>query len=119
EVLEGDEANVWLETGRRPIYAGPTDLANFWGTYTFKTGALRGFGFGIGGNYSSELNILDSQVTGTFTLPSHTVLNSTLFYNTSNFRVALNVNNVTDKQYFTGYSTINPQKPRNAVLSMA
>src|SRR5690606_14764126 len=30
EVLEGDEANVWLETGRRPIYSGPTDLVNFW-----------------------------------------------------------------------------------------
>src|SRR5690606_23934541 len=29
KVIDGDEANVWLETGRRPIYAGPTDLANF------------------------------------------------------------------------------------------
>ena len=119
KVLEGDAANVWLETGRRPIYAGPTDLVNFWGTYTFKSGSLRGFGLGIGGNYSSELNILDSQVTGTFTLPAYTVINSTVYYNTSNFRVALNINNVGDKQYYTGYSTINPQKPRNAVLSMA
>ena len=118
-VLDGDEANVWLETGRRPIYAGPTDLVNFWGTYTFSSGGLKGFGFGLGGNYSSELNILDSQVTGTFTLPSYTVLNSTLFYNTTSFRVALNVNNIADKQYYTGYSTINPQKPRNAVVSLA
>lgn len=119
EVLDGDEANVWLETGRRPIYAGPTDLFNFWATYAFKWGALHGFGFGLGGNYSSELNILDSQVTGVFTLPAYTVLNATLFYDTPSFRAAINVNNISDKQYYTGYSTINPQKPRNAVLSLA
>jgi iron complex outermembrane receptor protein len=119
EVVDGDEANVWLETGRRPIYAGPSDLVNVWGTYSFKSGAIRGLGFGVGGNYSSELNILDSEVTGTFTLPSYTVVNTTLFYNTSTFRVALNVNNIADKQYYTGYSTVNPQKPRNAVVSLA
>lgn len=119
KVLDGDEANVWLETGRRPIYAGPSDLVNVWATYTIKSGLLTGLGFGVGGNYSSELNILDSKVTGTFTLPSYTVLNSTLFYNAPSFRIALNVNNVGDKQYYTGYSTINPQKPRNAVLSLA
>jgi iron complex outermembrane receptor protein len=119
EIIDGDDANVWLETGRRPIYAGPSELFNFWATYTLKSGALQGFGVGLGGNYASELNILDSQVTGVFTLPSYTVLNSTLFYNTPSFRVALNVNNVSDKQYYTGYSTINPQKPRNVVLSLA
>jgi iron complex outermembrane recepter protein len=119
KVLDGDEANVWLETGRRPIYAGPTDLVNVWATYTLKSGLLSGLGFGLGGNYSSELNILDSQVTGTFSLPSYTVVNSTLFYNASSFRLALNVNNIGDKQYYTGYSTVNPQKTRNAVVSFA
>lgn len=119
EVIEGDEANIWLETGRRPIYAGPSDLANLWATYTFKSGALRGFGLGLGANYASKLNILDSQVTGVFTLPDYTVANASLFYNTHNFRVALNVNNISDKQYYTGYSTVNPQKPRNAVVSFA
>jgi iron complex outermembrane recepter protein len=119
EVLDGDEANIWLETGRRPIYAGPSDLFNAWATYTVKTGSLKGFGLGVGGNHVSELNILDSQVTGTFTLPSYTIMNATLFYNTSAFRLALNVNNITDEAYYTGYSTINPQKPRNAVVSLA
>lgn len=119
KVLEGDEGNVWLETGRRPIYAGPRDLFNTWATYTIRSGALRGAGAGIGGNYVSSLNILDNSVTGVFTLPSYTVLNSTLFYNTNTFRVALNVNNLTDRTYFTGYSTVNPQRPRNAVISLA
>lgn len=119
KVLEGDEANIWLETGRRPIYAGPSDLFNAWATYTIIKGPLNGFGAGFGGNYVSALNILDSQVTGTFVLPSYAVMNASVFYNTSSFRVALNVNNLTDKAYFTGYSTINPQKPRNAVVSLS
>lgn len=118
-VLQGDEGNIWLETGRRPVNAGPSDLVNAWATYTFTSGSLRGFGLGFGGNYSSELNILDSEITGTFTVPAYTVVNTTLFYNASDFRVAINVNNVTDKQYFTGYSTINPQRRRNAVVSLA
>ena len=119
KVLEGDENNVWLETGRRPIYSGPSSMVNFWATYAFKYGTLNGLGFGIGGNYSSDLNILDSQVTGTFTVPSYTVLNATIFYNSPSFRIAFNLNNITDKVYFTGYSTINPQKPRNGVISFA
>jgi len=94
-------------------------MVNAWATYTFRSGALNGLGFGIGGNYASELKILDSQITGVFTLPSYTIVNGSVFYNAARFRVALNVNNITDKEYYTGYSTINPQKPRNAVVSMA
>jgi iron complex outermembrane recepter protein len=119
KVLEGDEENIWLETGRRPIYSGPSYLINVWATYTFNSGPLNGFGLGLGGNYVSELNILDSQVTGTFTLPAYSIMNATLFYSAPSFRVALNVNNITDQEYYTGYSTINPQKPRNAVVSLA
>jgi iron complex outermembrane recepter protein len=119
EVVKGDEANVWLETGRRPIYAGPKDQVNFWATYTLTAGALEGFGVGFGGNYSSQLAILDSQVTGTFYLPEYVVMNATVFYNAPRFRVGLNLNNLTDKEYYTGYSTINPQKARNAMASFA
>ncbi|MEO8472469.1 MAG: TonB-dependent receptor [Chryseolinea sp.] len=119
EVLDGDQGNVWLETGRRPIYSGPKDLINLWASYTIMSGKFEGLGFGAGGNYSSALNILDSQVTGTFTLPEYTVINGSVFYAVSKFRIGLNVNNITDKKYFTGYSTVNPQKPRNAVISLS
>lgn len=119
KVLDGDQANVWLETGRRPIYSGPKDLINLWASYTIMNGGLEGLGFGAGGNYSSALNILDSQVTGTFALPEYTVINGSIFYGVSKFRIGLNVNNITDKKYFTGYSTVNPQKPRNAVMSLS
>lgn len=120
EILEGMESDSWLETGRRPIWAGPKDLINAWMTYRFSNGALRGFGIGLGGNYASENGTLDSSVTGTFMIPSYTVVNGSLFYNNDRFRIAFNLNNIGDKLYFGGgWSTLNPQKPRNGVLSVS
>jgi len=119
KVIEGDEENVWLETGKRPIYSGPKDLINAWATYAVTNGSLKGLGVGLGGNLASELALLDSKVTGKFTLPGYTILNASVFYAVNNVRIALNVNNVTDKAYYTGYSTVNPQKPRNAVVSLS
>ncbi|WP_236675982.1 TonB-dependent receptor [Chryseolinea lacunae] len=118
KVVRGDEANIWLETGRRPIYSGPANQVNLWATYTLTAGSLEGLGFGIGGNYSSQLAILDSQVTGTFYLPEYVVGNASVFFNASKYRIGFNLNNITNKYYYTGYSTINPQKPRNATLSL-
>lgn len=118
KIIKGDEANVWLETGKRPIWSGPENLINLWATYKFDYGTLKDFGLGFGGNHASENAILDSQVTGKFVIPSYTVLNGSVFYNVNKFRVALNINNIANKEYFNGgWSTINPQKPRNIVAS--
>lgn len=120
KITKGDEANVWLDQGKRPFWAGPKNLVNLWATYKFDEGILENFGLGFGGNYASENAILDSDVTGKFVLPEYTVLNGSVFYNSSKFRVALNVNNITNKDYFNGgWSTLNPQKPRNVVASFA
>jgi iron complex outermembrane receptor protein len=118
KIIQGDSANVWLETGRRPIYSGPKTMVNFWASYDF-SGPLKGFGLGFGGNYSSELLILDSKVTGTFALPSYMVMNAAVSYTMNKFRFGLNLNNFTNKEYYTGYSTVNPQRPRNFVASIA
>lgn len=118
KIIKGDIGNVWLDQGKRPFWAGPKTLINLWATYKFDQGALENFGFGFGGNYASDNAILDSDVTGKFVLPEYTVLNGSVFYNSNKFRVALNVNNITNKDYFNGgWSTVNPQKPRNAVAS--
>lgn len=120
KITKGDEGNVWLEQGKRPFWSGPKNLVNLWATYKFEYGTLENFGIGFGGNYASENNILDSSVTRKFVLPDYTVLNGSVFYNTNKFRVALNVNNMTNKDYFNGgWSTVNPQKPRNVVASFA
>ncbi|MFD2938755.1 TonB-dependent siderophore receptor [Flavobacterium notoginsengisoli] len=120
KITKGDENNVWLDQGKRPFWAGPKNLVNLWATYKFDEGALENFGLGFGGNYASDNAILDSNVTGKFVLPAYTVINSSVFYNSNKFRVSLNVNNITNKNYFNGgWSTLNPQKPRNVVASFS
>ncbi len=118
KITKGDDGNVWLEQGKRPFWSGPKNLVNLWATYKFDEGALENFGLGFGGNYASENAILDSSVTGKFVLPEYTVINGSVFYNSTKFRVSININNITNKDYFNGgWSTLNPQKPRNLVAS--
>lgn len=119
-VLKGEALNIWFEQGKRPIWAGPKTLANAWATYTFGAGAVKGLGFGLGGNYASDNATLNNTVTGVFILPAYTVLNASVFYNTGKFRITCNMNNLTNKEYYGGgWSTVNPQKPRNFVASVA
>lgn len=103
--------------GRRPESAGPEDLANLWASYKFSNGKLKGFGLGFGGNYASENMVFNRAVAGIFTLPSYTVFNAALFYNVQKFSVHLKLNNLGDKEYYNGWSTINPQAPRNFAAS--
>lgn len=98
--------------GRRPEEAGPKNLANLWITYKFQNGPVKGFGIGFGGNYASENMILNRLTTGVFTLPSYTVLNGSLFYNTNKFNIAFKLDNIGNKEYYKGWSTIEPQMPR-------
>ncbi len=120
KITKGDEGNIWLDQGKRPFWAGPKNLVNLWATYKFYEGTLENFGIGFGGNYASDNAILDSDVTGKFILPAYSVINGALFYNTTKYRVSLNVNNIANKDYFNGgWSTVNPQKPRNVVASFA
>jgi len=120
KITKGDENNVWLDQGKRPFWAGPKNLVNLWVTYKFTEEWLENFGLGFGGNYASDNAILDSEVTGKFILPAYTVINGSVFYNSNKFRVSFNVNNITNKDYFNGgWSTVNPQKPRNVVASFA
>jgi iron complex outermembrane recepter protein len=97
---------------RRPEEAGPQTLANLWVTYKFQQGAIKGFGMGFGGNYASENMILNRTTTGIFTLPAYTVLNASLFYNTNKFNIAFKLDNLTNKEYYKGWSTLEPQMPR-------
>lgn len=106
---EGDAAFK----GRRPESAGPLNTANLWADYQFTSGKLQGFGLGFGGNYAGENKIMNRNNTGAFTLPEYTVLNASVFYGTKDFRVTLKLNNITDEEYYTGWSTINPQWTRN------
>lgn len=120
KITKGGLNNVWLEEGKRPMWSGPQNLANLWATYRFDYGTLKDFGLGFGGNYASENAVINSDILGKFVLPSYTVINGSVFYGTNKFRVALNINNIANKDYFNGgWGTVNPQKPRNVVASFS
>jgi len=95
----------------RPESAGPQNLANLWASYKFSNGLLNGFGLGFGGNYASK-NKIYNRTNGNFTVSEYTVLNASAFYNVDAFTITLKVDNITDKEYYKGWSTINPQRPR-------
>ena len=101
------------EVGARLMDAGPKNIANLWASYKFQDKTpLNGLGIGFGLNYASENYAINYDATGNFVLPSYTLFNSSIFYESDKYRLAINANNLTDKKYYTGWSTINPQKPR-------
>ncbi len=104
--------------GMRPEEAGPETMLNFWANYALTSGKLRGFGFGFGGNHASEHKTLNRSNIGTFELPSYTVLNSALSYNSEKFLVTLKLNNLTNEKYYTGWSTVTPQRMRTLVAGL-
>ncbi|MCB2409527.1 TonB-dependent receptor [Hymenobacter lucidus] len=112
-VRTADEVN-----GRRPNTASSPYVANLWLSYRLPVGPLQGLGFGFGGNYASE-NRVQNTNTNVFTLPEYTILNASAFYDKSRFRISAKVDNLTDKKYWVGYTTVNPQKLRSVVGSVA
>jgi iron complex outermembrane receptor protein len=105
--------------GRRPNSSGPRNQANAWISYTLVKGSMKGLGIGVGGNYASENNITNQLATGIFTIPSYTVLNASIYYNAKAYRLGIKVDNVSNEQYFKGWSTVEPQMPRRASASIA
>jgi iron complex outermembrane receptor protein len=105
--------------GRRPTTAMSPFASNLWISYQLRSGAMQGFGAGFGGNYASDNKILNSNYYGEFVLPAYTVLNATLFYEQPKFRIGVKVDNLSNKQYWIGYTTMNPQRPRSVVGSIS
>ena len=122
--ISNNKSEVTKETpgggylGLRPEQAGPETLLNLWANYTFTEGSLKGFGLGLGGNYASVYKTLNRANIGTFEIPSYTVLNMALSYNTSNFNFALKINNLLNEKYYAGWSTVTPQQLRNVVAGL-
>lgn len=114
-----NEAEVTKESpgdgylGLRPEEAGPETLVNLWANYTVTEGQLKGFGIGFGGNYASEYKTLNRANTGTFALPDYTVLNSAVSYDNDKFNVSLKLNNMLNEKYYSGWSTVTPQRLRS------
>ncbi|QSS96910.1 TonB-dependent receptor [Psychroflexus sp. ALD_RP9] len=109
ETIETDNTEI---LNKRPLEAGPETLYNFWANYEFQNGILDGFGLGLGFNGASERFAINYESTGEFILPSYTIANASVFYQADKYRVGLKLNNAFNKEYYKGWTTINPQQPR-------
>ena len=116
KVTKDDASAGYL--GLRPEEAGPQNLFNFWANYKISSGSLKGLGLGVGANYASENKTLNRSNIGTFTLPSYTVFNAVISYTTNKYNVNLKFDNFTNEKYFTGWSTVTPQKPSTVALGV-
>lgn len=119
KVVSGAVNDFYAEVGRAPGGQGAPDLANLWAPYKFSKGIIRNLGIGLGGNYASRYKVIDNSKTGIFYLPEYAVLNGSLFYNAKHFRITVTLNNITSEVYYTGYWSVNPQKPRNFTAGFA
>ncbi|MFT4205397.1 MAG: TonB-dependent receptor [Chitinophagaceae bacterium] len=104
--------------GRRPTTASSPWLANWWLSYRLSKGVLNGLRVGFGGNYASDNKIVNSTTMGVFILPSYVVLNAAVTYETRSMVLGVKVDNLTNKHYWTGYTTMNPQMLRQLVASL-
>lgn len=113
-VVKGDEGYP----GNRTEDAGPKNLINFWGTYKIQQGTLKNFGIGFGGNSASRFYTLNRGNIGAFPLPSYIIMNSSLSYTEDRYSIILKLDNIANKKYFSGWSTVTPQRLRTLSLSL-
>lgn len=113
-VVKGDEGYP----GNRTEDSGPKNLINFWGTYKIQQGALKNFGLGFGGNSASRFYTLNRGNIGAFPLPSYIIMNSSLSYTEDRYSIILKLDNIANKKYFSGWSTVTPQRLRTLSLSL-
>lgn len=109
ETTKSDNTEI---LNKRPLEAGPKNTYNFWANYEFQEGSLDGFGLGFGINGASERFAINYTSTGEFILPSYTIANASVFYQADKYRIGLKLNNAFNKEYYKGWTTINPQMPR-------
>lgn len=86
--------------GYRPTTAGPPRMANLWISYRLVKGAAKGLGAGFGGVYGSE-SFQSNTKTFTFTIPSYTVLDASVFYDQPRFRIGFKADNLTSEKYWS------------------
>ncbi|MEO9513121.1 MAG: TonB-dependent receptor [Flavobacteriaceae bacterium] len=116
EITVSDNTEI---LNKRPLEAGPESLYNFWANYEFSAGKLDGFGIGFGFNGASERFAINYVSTGEFVLPSYTIANASVFYQANNYSIGLKLNNAFNKEYYKGWTTINPQQPRALLANIS
>jgi iron complex outermembrane receptor protein len=100
----------------------PNHISGTWIKYTFTEGSIKGLGLALGHSQVSKRRTFDQYSSGEWLyLPSYTVFNATLYYQVDKFRVAVNLNNITNETYFIGGYNFQRNwtgAPRNFLVSV-
>lgn len=106
--------------GLRPSTAGSPYTGNFWVSYKLPaSSSVRGLGFGLGGNYANNNKIVNTTASD-FILPAYFLLNASIFYDINkSIRVSFKSDNITNKEYYIGYGSVNPQQLRSFVGTLS
>jgi iron complex outermembrane receptor protein len=97
----------------------PKASGRFWGSWTGSDGRWRGLGFGLGVTVKDEQY---GDALNTFTLDGFAIADAAIFYDRPKWRLALNVKNIFDDEYFESGSflrTVIPGSPRTFLLSLS
>ncbi|MCJ8208700.1 TonB-dependent receptor [Mucilaginibacter sp. RS28] len=81
--------------------SAPQNVANFWLSYKFNQ-FIKNVGVGVGGNYVDR-SWFDA--SNTLEIPSYTIFNATIFYDTPKWRLGLKGNNLGNKRYWDGWAS--------------
>lgn len=87
--------------GKTPLLV-PNSQASLWLDYTFTEGALEGFGIGAGVRYRGKSWADDANM---FRVSDATVFDAGIRYEKNDWKAALNVTNLFDKEYVSGCNT--------------
>lgn len=80
------------------LFSVPENKVTFWTTYEIQQGSLEGLGLGVGFEYADNRF---GDLANSFTLGDYLIGNAAIFYQSDNYRLAVNVKNFTDANYIT------------------
>ncbi|MFN3438780.1 MAG: TonB-dependent siderophore receptor [Acidovorax sp.] len=112
------DARISKETRASLIGVRPSNTAEktarLWVSYELQDAALRGWGGGFGGTYVGDRVNSNSQ-RDFHTVPSYVRWDAGIWYRAANWRIALKLENVTDKVYYVSSNNLvlSPGAPRN------
>ncbi|MGK3850819.1 hypothetical protein ABI057_15580, partial [Enterococcus faecium] len=79
------------------------------------SGILEGLGVGLGGNFQSEIPLFDTyDIVG----DGYAKFDASLFYDRKKYRIAIKVNNITNKTYYLSDYWGQFQPPRNVQANL-
>lgn len=84
-------------TGTRLRYA-PEHQFNYWMDYKIQDGFFKNLGLGVGAYYESNTTTYTPYA---YTLPAYFTADGTVYYTFKNIRLGLNVNNITNTEYYS------------------